>query len=153
MKHKVKIQVVSKTLNKLSFVKLIKECTGLGLKESKDIVDRLELNLGSTEEIEVLNEIHKPISGTGNGLTCLDYLKEVLSGKSKTISLGGTYKINGGLQYLREYKILSLGIGEKLDYHNFISEHIKNNNYDIMEVILSKLSKEDLIEVFNKIEL
>ncbi len=153
MNHKIKIQVVSKTLNKLQFVKLIKECTGFGLKESKDIVDRLESNLGSTEEIEILNDIYKPISGPGNGLTCLEHLKEVLSGKSQTISLGGTYKINGGTEYVREHKLLSLGIGEKLDYCNFISEHIKNNNYDIMEIVLSKLSKEDLKEVFNKIEL
>lgn len=154
MNNRVKIQVISTTANKLQFVKLIKECTGLGLKESKDVVDRLEINLGSTEEIEVLNEIHKPIGNyKSSGLTCLEHLKEVLNGTSKTVSLGGTYKINGGKQYLREYKLLSLGIGNKEDYSNFILEHIKNNNSDIMEIVLNKLSKEDLKEVFNKIEI
>ena len=157
MNNKVKIQVLSKTVNKFQFAKLIKECTGLGLKESKDIVDKLEENLGTTVEIEVLNEIHEPI-GTSrgpSGLSCLEHLTQVLNGTSTVISLGGTYKINGGKQFLREYKLLSLGIGSKEDYNNFILEYI-NNNTDTQELLLSildKVSKEDLKEVFNKIEI
>ena len=39
MKRTIKIKLVRPTSEKLRFVKLIKECSGLGLKESKDLVD------------------------------------------------------------------------------------------------------------------
>jgi ribosomal protein L7/L12 len=41
MKKLVRIKLIENCPNKLQFVKLIKECSGLGLKEYKDICDRL----------------------------------------------------------------------------------------------------------------
>ena len=51
---KIKIKLLSKCENKLQVVKLIKDCTKLGLRESKDITDYLFQNIGKSKEIELV---------------------------------------------------------------------------------------------------
>jgi hypothetical protein len=52
---------------------------------------------------------------------------------------------------IREYKLLSLGIGERIDYENFMLYKMRNENDDeILELILKKLSIDDLIEILKK---
>lgn len=51
--------------------------------------------------------------------------------------------------------MLSLGIGEKEDYVDFISEWIKSMPYDedrILGMVLSKLDKEQLNNIINEIK-
>ena len=61
---RIKIKIRSNSLTKLVFVKLVKDTTGLGLKEAKDLVDQAcdnYLNQYPTTEIEFSSEqsLHK----------------------------------------------------------------------------------------------
>jgi hypothetical protein len=79
----------------------------------------------------------------------IDRLKEVNNG-----STGGKYIISYfDLESIREYKLLSLGIGERIDYENFMLYKMKNENEKFLELILKKLSIDDLIEIFKEIKI
>ena len=55
MKNKIRIQIIEPCRNKLYFVKLIRDCTGLGLKEAKDLVEATPKNIkegASKEDVE-----------------------------------------------------------------------------------------------------
>ena len=134
---------------KLKFVKLIKDVTGYGLLQSKNICDVLCSNFKDYDDYGTL---HVPLS------------IEILNKESykKLISelpdCGGKFEISGGLDWERNFKILSLGLGNEDDYINFIKEYLNNyKNSEISENILiltlSKLSKQDLQEIFTKIKL
>lgn len=131
--RKVRLKCIQKTTSLLSFVKLIKEVSGLGLRESKDIADSLhsldnvEFDIPSDKSIE---QFRKDLKG-----------------------IGGLYLVNGGIEFDREYKLLKLGLGDKDDYIDLVSKNIDyfTNSNEIFEHILSKLSKEDLIELTNKL--
>jgi hypothetical protein len=67
---KVTIETISKATNRLVMVKLIKDCTGLDLRQSKFIMEDLE---DRKVEIEVLDgfylpptyqKIHRPFKGS-----------------------------------------------------------------------------------------
>ena len=62
------------------------------------------------------------------------------------------FKINGGTEWSRNYKILSLGLGDKSEYVDFIKECI---SYDkqIIDLVLSELTKDDLWDILNKIDI
>jgi hypothetical protein len=53
---KVTIETISKATNRLVMVKLIKDCTGLDLRQSKFIMEDLE----DRKEIEVLDGFYLP---------------------------------------------------------------------------------------------
>lgn len=135
--RKIKIKLRSNCTSKLAFVKLIKDTTGLGLKESKDIVDHAcdnYLNQYSTTEIEFpsaesLQKFRSEISNVGFAQ------EDPIVG----ISL----------------KILQIGLGERNDYINFISQNILTgfcNSDELIKFALQKLNNEDLVEILNKIE-
>lgn len=141
---KIRMKCVQKTPSKLAFVKLIKQVSGLGLKESKDIVDTLhhercgifDYDINKTVEFEILKDIS------------IDQFRKDLK------EIGGQYLVNGGLEFEREYKLLTLGLGEQEDYVDFISENLNYfaNQEDTIKFILSKLTKEDLIELTKKLD-
>jgi hypothetical protein len=141
---KVRLKLVENLDKKLMFVKIIKTVTGLGLKESKDICDYLCNNKGKIFEIEVEDSFTD--QNTGNSLSSLKYLKEELP------NCGGEILINGGTEFERELKMLSLGIGNIEDYSSFIKEYSRMNS-DFLNNILNKLKKEDLQKLINEIEL
>ena len=130
------MKCVQKTPSKLAFVKLIKQVSGLGLKESKDIADTFDYDINKTVEFEIPREIS------------IEQFRKDLN------DVGGQYIVNGGLEFEREYKLLTLGLGEQEDYVDFISENLNyfTNQHDTIKFILSKLSKEDLIEITNKLD-
>jgi hypothetical protein len=68
--------------------------------------------------------------------------------------IGGQYLVNGGVEFDREYKLLTLGLGEQEDYVDFISQNLNyfTNQQEAIKLILTKLSKEDLIEITNKLD-
>ena len=133
---KIRMKCVEKTPSKLAFVKLIKEVSGLGLKESKDIVDTFDYDINKTVEFEIPRDIS------------IDQFRKDLK------DIGGQYLVNGGLEFEREYKLLTLGLGEQEDYVDFISENLNyfTNQEEAIKAILTKLSKEDLIEITNKLD-
>lgn len=133
---KIRMKCVQKTPSKLAFVKLIKEVSGLGLKESKDIADTFDYDINRIVEFEISREIS------------IEQFRKDLN------DVGGQYIVNGGLEFEREYKLLTLGLGEQDDYVDFISENLNyfTNQDDTIKFILSKLTKEDLIELTKKLD-
>ena len=141
MKRKVRIKLKAKCNSKLAFVKIIKEYTNWGLKDSKFFADRLfddfENNRNRFCELELVNP--------QNFNSFLSDLKD----------MGVDAFITGGIQWDRDFKMLSLGIGDKEDYISFISEFIKNIPYDensILDMVLSKLDQDDLNDIINEIK-
>lgn len=129
---KVKITLDGVCTQKLAFVKLLKECTGLGLRESKDIADII-FTPAPLKEFEIFPDKYKTLE---NGLKEID----------------GNFTLSGGTQWKRESSMLSLGIGDNKDYFNFISEFInETKNTEILEYMISKLTKKDLQDTIDKI--
>ena len=145
MKNKIRIQLIERCPNKLQFVKLIKDCTGLGLKEAKNVCDRLHDIPNTIEEIIVKDGVDE------NGVT---YSRKFINGMKEFVL--GEFIVTGGLQWDRNIKMLSLGIADESEYIDFTNEFlIDNRNLEVSETILrfalSKLSKEELQEVFTEI--
>lgn len=137
MKKLVRIKLIENCPNKLIFVKLIKECSGLGLKESKDICDRL--HAGEVQTFEVRED------------DAVNYAKKF---RQDIVSCGGKFQVSGGVDFQRNYKMLELGIGDDSDYVDFISESIFQNNLEspeeFLKFVLTKFNREQLIELFDK---
>ena len=142
---KIKIKLLSKCENKLQVVKLIKDCTKLGLRESKDITDYLFQNIGKSKEIELV----EPYIKTDILITPSELIKE--------INNLGEFKISGGISWERDFKLLSLGIGDKGDYLKFFSEYLNFNEKDVnkilLDIIISKIEKEKLVEILNELNI
>jgi hypothetical protein len=144
MKNRIKIRLIEPCKNKLYFVKLIKDCTELGLKDSKEVSDRLHDRPGIIEEIIVKDSLDE------NGI---HYSKKFIEGMK---NIEGRFSVTGGTQWQRNIKILSLGIADESEYIDFTNEFlIDNRNLEVSENILrfalSKLSKDELQEVFTEI--
>lgn len=145
MKNKIRIKLLQPTTQKLAFVKLIKECSDMGLKESKDLCDFLHANPGVVKEFETRN-----VDVNGNSV---DYRKKFANDIK---GIDGKFIVNGGSQWERDVKMLKLGIGDTSDYCEFIKENILNSlesSEEVLNFVLSKLSKQELEEVFNKINI
>jgi hypothetical protein len=144
MKNKIKIQLIEPCKNKLYFVKLIKDCTNLGLKDSKEVCDRLHASPYLIEEITVKDSLDE------NGI---HYSRKFIEGMK---NIEGRFSVTGGTQWQRNIKMLSLGIADESEYIDFTNEFlIDNRNLEVSENILrfalSKLSKDELQEVFTEI--
>ncbi len=136
---KITIKLVRPTTQKLPLVKLIKDCSNLGLKESKDICDNLHSNPSKSCEIPI-----RQSDGIDFRRRFIDGLKDI----------DGQFIVNGGAQWERNIKMLQLGIGEKDDYIEAISEDIKSSNSDnLLLFVLGKLTKEELKDAFNQIKI
>ena len=144
--RKIRFKLISKCDNKLQVVKLIKDCTGLGLRDSKDIADEMFNHIGLTKEIEIV----EPYMKDGKVFNSFEEFT------TKIIQFGD-FQVTGGLSWERDSKMLGLGIGETEDYANFVSEYMSYNNLEenkmILGILFSKLEKEDLVELVNKIKI
>jgi len=142
----IRMKLLSKCDNKLQVVKLIKDCTFLGLKDSKWIADDMFKNIGLVKEIELRGPYIK------DGKTFNPYEEF-----TRNINQFGDFQVTGGLSWERDSKMLSIGLGEVEDYANFISEYMSYNNLEknkmILETIFNKLEKKDLVELVNQIKL
>jgi peptidyl-tRNA hydrolase len=126
-------------------VKLIKDCSGLGLKDSKDICDELHSNPGKVVKMQVL-----PVSQDGT-----NYIKKFIS---ELKGMSGQFEVTGGREWQRNYKMLSIGLGDKSEYVDFISQHISDNraleeSKDLIKFIIEKLTKKEIEEIFSKIKI
>jgi undecaprenyl pyrophosphate synthase len=132
----IKLRVVNPCNSKLKFIKELKTAAGLGLKESKDIVDWLHENQSKDITVKFIS---------------YESLKRF---KDEVEHFGGLVLINGGLEWNRNIKMLELGIGEKEEYVDTISEYLfSNNDLNLLSSILSKLNKEQLIETIKGIKI
>lgn len=142
----IRFKLLSRCDNKLQVVKLIKDCTGLGLKDSKDIADLMFNCIGLVRELE----LREPYLKEGKIFNPF----EEFTTKIKEF---GDFYVTGGISWERDAKMLGLGIGETVDYVNFVSEYMTLNNTEenklILQSLFSKLNKEDLIELVNKIKI
>ena len=132
----IKLKLVERCSSKLQFVKTIKECSNLGLKEAKDVCDRL--HDGQIQVFEVRSD------GT------IDYYKKFISDIPLS---GGKLLISGGIEFQREYKMLELGIGSNEDYSEFILEYLEHNfenQKEFLKFAFSKLNREQLVSIFEK---
>ncbi len=138
-KQKIRIKLQVGSPNKLALVKLIKDCSGLGLKESKDICDRLHSHPGDIQSFD-----------TREDDTGINYAKRF---REEIKNCGGEFIVSGGTDLMRDFKILDLGIGDNEDYANFIAEYYENNFEDqkeFLKFVLSKLNREELLSIFEK---
>lgn len=144
MKNVIKIKLVNDCNNKLQFVKNIKELCGLGLRDAKDIVDRICQKPYIPVEIDIPTGIST---------------KEAHDKIRYNLSFSGDYiidfEINGGTQWQREIKMLQLGVGERKDYLDFLKQHIQTNfgnSDEMLTFVLDKLTQEQLQETIDKIK-
>ncbi len=132
--RKIRMVCIEKTQSKLSFVKLVKEVARIGLKEAKDLCD-------------ILDSPHQIIEFDVPKDTNIDQFRKDM------VNVGGRYLINGGVEFDREFKLLTIGVGLKEDYVEFISQNLNyfDNSEEILRFTLTRLSKEDLMEVTKKL--
>jgi hypothetical protein len=142
---KIRFKLLSHCNNKLAVVKLIKDCAGLSLKDSKDIADLMFNNIGLVREID----LKEPYIREGKLFKPFDEFAKIKD--------FGDFQITGGLSWERDFKMLSLGVGDTEDYVNFVAEYMTLNNVEenklLLESLFNKLKKEDLIELVNKIKI
>lgn len=136
---KVKIQLKQVYPAKLMLVKLIKNYTGLGLKESKEICDRLhDLPYRPVEFL-----IDPPVD-----ILPTEYAR---SFREELVEIGMEFDMSGGTDFERNRKLLVLGLGDKEDYVSFLEEELINQK-ELLNLVLNKLSKDDLKEIFDNIK-
>jgi len=109
----VKIKLIEPTTEKLAFVKLIKDCSGLGLKESKDLCDSLHSYPERVFEMPIRDWETKDWNTGTTTSTSTDYRKKFVT---EIKNIQGKFIVNGGVQWERDVKMLKLGIAEKSDY-------------------------------------
>ena len=141
----ISIKLIYPSNTKLKLVKLIKDCSGLGLKDSKEVCDELHSNPGTVVKMKVL-----PVSLDGT-----NYVKKFIN---ELKDMDGLFEVTGGTQWQRNYKMLAIGLGEKSEYIDFISEHISDNRTSdeskkLIKFIIEKLSKKEIEEIFSKIKI
>lgn len=140
---KIRLACVEIPDQKLLFVKTLKMTTDLELKEAKDISDFLFDNLNTSVEIDLVDNPEKT-----DGLSSIDYLTKNL------LKCGGEVKILGGKDWQRDFKMLTIGIGDEKDYVSFIVEYLDMyNKKQIFKEMLEKLNKKQLVDILNKMEI
>jgi hypothetical protein len=128
MKVKIKLKNIQNPItSKLNFVKMVKDLTGYGLKESKDICDDIHRSI--PKEIEVLD--------------VENFIKQMTQNF-------GDYVDVYHPAYDRDLKILLVGVGDKTDYVDAIIKLIERNP-DRLNTILKRFEKEDLIEILTEV--
>lgn len=140
MKNIIKVKLINDCNNKLRFVKNVKELCDLGLRDAKDIVDRICQKPYTTFEFEV------PMGTT---------TKEAYDKLTYDLAPDNILEINGGTQWQREIKMLQLGVGERQDYLDFLKQHIQTNfgnSEEMLTFVLDKLTQEQLQETIDKIK-
>jgi|LauGreDrversion4_2_1035121.scaffolds.fasta_scaffold16736_8 hypothetical protein len=135
---KVNLMLRERCLNKLMFVKILKNYTELGLKETKEICDKLHETPYKPVEIELYPKMSDIIDKLKQDLLDIDLM----------------FIMDGDKGFERERKLLTLGLGEKEDYISFFVEFedLFDNQKEILNLALNKLSMEDLKEIFGKIK-
>lgn len=162
--NRIRITQRKKESQRLSFVKALKDVSGYGLKEAKDLADSLNYSFDKT-----LSHVSDYAKENQNS-----FIEVVLPGKfasDRTHSqtneairafikhlnenCTGSYEVTGGTEWEREMKLLSLGVGVDSDYVNFITRVIMCRDQAGIETFISEhlstLDRKKLEEIYNKI--
>lgn len=144
MKNIVKVKFNNDCQNMLQLVKNIKEVCDLGLRDSKDIADR------------ICQRPYKPIEfEIPTGMSTKEFHDKMKYNLSFSGENATDFEINGGTQWQREIKMLQLGVGERQDYLDFLKQHIQTNfgnSDEMLTFVLDKLTQEQLQETIDKIK-
>ena len=132
--YKVRVKMLEPSNSKLHLVKSLKDLSGLGLRDSKNIID--ELHYGREQTI-ILNS------------------RDDAKTLKKEFNDYGKFQINGGVDHDRNIQLLSLGLGETQEYIDEISDRIffqldDENSKLMLNFALSKITQENLIEILNE---
>lgn len=131
---KVEVKYKRDTQSHLLFVKIIKEHTGLGLKEAKDFCDNCKYFKNTQFPIFVKDDIKFKIDIEHN----FDDSIEVLNN-----------------EYQRNIKLIKLGLGDYNDMIDILSYHYiykLDSEASIKEMLTDmELDEETLVKFFNKI--
>ena len=131
---KIYLKVIEPTSSRLYLTRLIRQSTGMSLVDSKWLCDRLNTYPFPCESINIIGEY------------TLSKFKQELS------EIQGKFLINGDAQQERDLKILSIGIGDDIDYTNAIIDHLRlTNDNSLIEKIISKLDRQGKIEIIKSI--
>lgn len=139
-----KIRFVSNSENtqKLGTVKIFKEYLGIGLKDAKDIVDKLcDYNTKTNQKF-------------GNVVEYSDHYGRVniIKFQEELNNCGHNISINMDKQLERQNKLLVLtGDGSEKQYVDNIMELFKITTPNDISHLLSDLSKSDLIKIHEKL--
>jgi hypothetical protein len=96
------------TYSLLAFVKIVKDHTGLGLKDAKDFVDSVRDNPG----VEIPLFVYNPI----------EFEKDLIQSNQNSFLVINTLKD-------RQDKLIQLGLGDKQDIIDSLSEEISHELY------------------------
>ena len=132
--YKVRVKMLEPSNSKLQLVKSLKDLSGLGLRDSKNIID--ELHYGREQTI-ILNS------------------RDDARTLKKQFNDYGKFQINGGVDHDRNIQLLSLGLGETQEYIDEISDRIffqldDENSKLMLNFALSKITQDNLIEILNE---
>ncbi len=141
---------------RLAFVKNLKDITGFGLKEAKDIADKLNYSFNAGDRISITVPVQLLNVLGSSDVTTLDYDYSIRNFTRKIgESCTGNYIVDVGVEWGRESKLLSLGIGSDSDFISFIKKMIMyKNSSDIEDFIGELLSSRDRVElekIYNKL--
>lgn len=135
---KIRVRLLEKCNSKLPFVKILKEYTGLGLKDAKDLMEDIENKINTNEFVEFDIWTNERLSLFKKDLESQDIKMHIIGGK----------------EWTRELRLLSL-VGDKEDVLNFINDNSFLLDGDIslkiLKLAFNKLSSEDIIEILNLI--
>lgn len=129
-KRKIKLTYfpnIDGSTSKLRAVKCVKDLTGLGLKESKNIVDQIYIN--------------KPMF-IETGVTDPNQLKDLLKDLPPEIKHSTT-------EELRNINLLSLGLGDDDEYKETLEYYLgfEISNSKIIKEMVSVLTKEQMVHI------
>ena len=140
-----KVKCIGKTSNLLQYVKVVKDHSGLGLKEAKDFCDNTRSNQGQEFLLTIKTSLQL-------------FEKDIREKVGDTIIVSNREKE-------RQIKLISLGLGDKSDLIQLLSEemaselvHKTHNNIgaslysvftDYMADVLTNFNAEQLDELFN----
>ena len=151
---KIEIKLQEPSSHKLQLVKLIKDCSGMGLKDSKELCDNLHQYPGKNWSMPIRdwetwdhNTGAKTSAKRDYHQYFIDELNLIQSGK---------FIVTGGREWLRDMKLAQLGMADKDSIIGTLSEYILNkwsDSKEVLEVALSKLEIWELIEVCGLIKL
>lgn len=143
----IEFKIIKKGGTLLQFVKSMKKFTGLGLKDAKDLCDKMNSNLEIYFEIEILDEFTlKDVMEELESLTDFDFGYQNLA-EERQINFGK-------LGLLESDELLDI-VSEKIsrDILTAIYKGKETKNIIIknkLEYYLLSLQKEQLIEILNK---
>ena len=151
---KIEIKLQEPSSHKLQLVKLVKVCSGLGLKVSKDLVDNLHQYPEKAHSMPIRDWETWDTNTGAKTPAVRDYLQHFI-GELELLP-SGKFTITGGKEWTRDMKLMQLGMADKDSIIETLSDYILNkwsDSKEVLEVALSKLEIWELIEVVAMIKL